>query len=203
MIDDEDVPHRIAGDSAGPRSLSTVIPGWNLQLIPEAVESVRRGHAIETRRLKGSRFIVVVMTSDFAIDRFLDDVHLCGGFESREAAIESARIEHRKHVAAGFAAHADDPDPWQQMRVECSDRLPTSPEAAPSLIAVTTETIGDDYKLPASLEVCTLVLPVNQKNPLDWSFVAAINKDWDLVRYFESIPPAGTDSPCDSQNSFA
>lgn len=168
-------------------SLSTVIPGWNMQLTPEAVELVRRGHAIETRRLKGSRFIVVIMVSAFAIDCFLDDVYLCGGFEDREVATESGHIEHRKHVAVGFAAHAYDRPPWRQLQVEYAGCLPTSPESAFGVITVAREKIGDGGYLD-SIDVHTVVLPVNPENPLDRSFVSAINKDWDLVRYFESVP---------------
>lgn len=157
-----------------------------MQLTPEAAESVRRGHAVETGRLKGSRFIVVVMVSAFSIDSFLDDVYLCGGFEDKEAAMESGRIEHQKRVAAGFAAHADDCPPWRQLEATSIDCLSMSPESASGMFTVAREKIGDGGYLD-SIDVRTVVLAVNPENPLDRSFVSAIDKDWDLIRYFESV----------------
>lgn len=152
----------------------------------QVVERIRRGHAIETERLKGSRFVVVVMVSAFSIDCFLDDVYLCNGFGDTEAAIESGRIEHRKQVAAGFAAHAGDCPPWRQLEAAYVDCLTTPPEAASAMFTVAREKIGDGGYLD-SIDVHTVVLPVNPEDPLDRSFVSVINKDLDLRRYFESI----------------
>ncbi|MGS1013227.1 hypothetical protein ACVCL0_13510 [Rhodanobacter sp. UC4450_H17] len=157
-----------------------------MQLVPEAVERVRRGHAIETERLKGSRFIVAVMVSAFSIDSFLDDVYLCDGFEDMGAAVDGGRIEHRKHVAAGFAAHADDRPPWRQLEATLVDCLSMSPKSASGMFTVAREKIGDDGYLD-SIDVRTVVLAVNPENPLDGSFVSAIDRDWDLIRYFESV----------------
>lgn len=176
--------------NVGRCSLSTVIPGWDMQLAPELVECVRRGHAIETERLKGSRFIVVVMVSAFSIDSFLDDTYLCDGFEDMGAAVDGGRIEHRKHVAAGFAAHADDCPPWRQLEAACVDCLSMSPKSASGVVTVAREKIGDGGYLD-SIDVRTVVLPVNPEDPLDKSFVSAIGRNWDLVRYFESVPPDG------------
>ena len=109
--------------------------------ILQVVERIRRGHAIETERLKGSRFVVVVMVSAFSIDCFLDDVYLCDGYGDTGAAMESGRTEHRKHVAAGFAAHAGDCPPWRQLEATYIDCLSTSPEPASAMFTVAREKI--------------------------------------------------------------
>lgn len=40
--------------------LALAVPGWQGSLIPEAVEKVARGVALEQQRLRGSRFLVVL-----------------------------------------------------------------------------------------------------------------------------------------------
>lgn len=54
------------------------------------------------------------------------------------------------------------------------------------MFTVAREKIGDDGYLD-SIDVRTVVLAVNPENPLDGSFVSAIDRDWDLIRYFESV----------------
>lgn len=52
MTVDQDKAARGPGARAELRSLSEIVPGWDMRLVPEVVEKVGRGHAIETRRLK-------------------------------------------------------------------------------------------------------------------------------------------------------
>lgn len=183
MIDDQEKSARGSGRRAVElRLLSEIVPGWEMRLIPEAVEKVGRGHAIETRRLKGSRFVVVILEREFDLDGLTTSIYLGEGFEESAAAIENAQEELQRHVAAVFAAHATDYLPWRSLpraHVDC-------PPQWPGAITVGVEKIGDGSGYN-SCYVKTAVFPVNPEDPLDWSLLSAISHDRALVSYFESV----------------
>lgn len=156
-------------------SMATFAPGWNFELIPAAHEKVRQGYEIESWRLKGSRFIAVMLRQEFDYDGLSEDVLKLGGFAELEEAQRFADWEVRRQIKAEHAKPGR--DSWQ--RTNGGSALPKALHRPASRLSD-----GTGYN---SCYITVGIFPAGEARALDGAVITAINHNWELARYFQDV----------------
>lgn len=155
-------------------SLETVIPGWDLKLVTEAVEKVRRGVALEQARLAGSQFLTVVRIHELNIDGITDRFEIGSGFNDLGEAQRHAQWLLLDRVMK----ETRQLDPEQRWRAEPASRK--WPWMAPMEVRV----VGPVFQARTTdgtgwnaLEVSVAVLPTNPALPVNIEVIRAMAQD--------------------------
>lgn len=170
---------------SGLMPLSLAVPGWQGSLIPEAVEKVTRGVALEQERLRGSRFLVVLRRYELDYDGITEWIELVGGHPDVEGAVASAQIVGAQRlVEMGRRL-----DPERKWKHDAPKGMPW-PKAAPvwegRRLPVFVDRLWDGVGWNAA-EITVAIIPTNPDSPINLAVVEAIDLMWETVFWFESV----------------
>ncbi|WP_133478253.1 hypothetical protein [Cognatilysobacter segetis] len=159
-------------------SMASFAPGWAFELIPEAHEKVRLGYEAENRRLRGSRFIAVVLRHEFDYDGLSEDILQLSGFAELEEAQRYADwlVERRistEHLRPGR-------EKWL---------LAGGRSGLHQALHQPSRRISDGTGFN-SCYITVGVFAAGEHVPLDGGMLTAIDHSWELSRYFQYVAKA-------------
>lgn len=159
-------------------SMASFAPGWNFELIPEVHEKVRLGHEVENLRLRGSRFVAVVLCQEFDYDGLTEDILLLAGFAELEEAQRYADWEVERRIRAERSRSGR--EKWL---------LTGGRSGLHQALHQPSRRISDGTGFN-SCYVTVGVFPAGEEAALDGSLLTAIDHNWELSRYFQGIAKA-------------
>jgi len=166
--------------------LSLAVPGWKGSLIPEAVEQVAKGVAIEQDRLRGSRFLVVLRRYELDYDGLCEWIEIVSGHEDVESAVAVAQmIGAQRLVELGREL-----DPKRRWKHASADRISRWPKVAPvwegKRLPVFSDRLWDDVGWHA-LEVNVAIIPTDPDNPINLAVINTIDMMSETVHWFTEL----------------
>lgn len=156
-------------------SMASFAPGWHFELIPEAHERVRLGYEIEGRRLRGSRFVAVVLRQEFHYDGLTEDVLQLSGFAELEEAQRFADWEVERRIRKEHA------QPGRQKWM-----LTIGRSGLPKALHQPSRRISDGTGFN-SCYITVGVFQAGEAEAVDGGVITAIDQNWELARYFQDI----------------
>lgn len=166
------------------RRNSEIVPSWEGQLIPEVWADVQRGLMNERDRLRGSRFVTLVLRRSFDYDGLTEWVYLGRGYADAGAARVHVEEEVDKCVGLYVRTRALNAEaPWRKLDQPKSDRWPDSAGWAGHL-PVHRVKWGDGIGFNSE-EYYGVVFAVDPADPLSDTLLAAIGQEPELVSYFQ------------------
>jgi hypothetical protein len=168
-------------------SLESLVRGWDLNVIEPSFNAVKRGYDFESARLRGSRFVLVLLTREYDYDGLTETVELNGGFAEPEEARHAQRslCERRSHeqlMRVGSPGHA-----WSIVRFIEEGVWPNGRGELP--LAAFSSKISDGSGFN-STEIWTTLVGVQPLNPLDEVLIRAVGRNWELARWFMDVAKA-------------
>ena len=169
-------------------SLSLAIPGWQGRLIPEAVEKVAQGVAIEQERLRGSRFLVVLRRYELDYDGITEWIEFVSGYTDVESAAAAAQMVGAQRLVE--MGRRLDPERTWKHSTPTGRMVASWPKTAPT---------HDGKRLPAfadrlwdgvgwnAAEVAVAIIPTDPENPINLAVIEAIDMMWETVHWYTDI----------------
>lgn len=171
------------------RRNSEIVPSWEGQLIPEAWADVQRGLMKERDRLRGNRFVTVVLQRSFDYDGLTEWVYFGRGWNNADAAQGHVEEEVGKCVGLYVRSRGHNADPpWRELDPPKSGRWPKS-EQWPSHGPVHRVKWGDGTGFNSE-EYHGVVFEVDPANPLSDELLGCIGQELELVAYFQGTAHA-------------
>lgn len=166
--------------------LSLAVPGWKGRLIPEAVEKVAKGIAIEQDRLRGSRFLVVLRRYELDYDGITEWIEIVGGHADMESAAAAAQIAGAQRlVEIGRKL-----DPKREWKHTPPKAIPSWPKVAPTWegkrLPGFSDRLWDGIGWNAA-EVNVAIIPTDPENPINLTVIEAIDMMWETVHWFTGV----------------
>lgn len=158
-------------------SLSSIVPGWNFELIPEAATRVAEGHHKQSDRLRGSRFALVVVRSEFDLDGLTESLEIGAGFANEADARAEADFQVIARAADEIRRRRQDRPSWRYL----GNSAPTA--KIPSAVYGTVIKVGDGGGFN-SVYHHACVVHLDPTNPLGSAFVQELNLNAELAHYF-------------------
>lgn len=167
-------------------SLSLAVPGWQGELIPEAVEKVARGVALEQERLHGSRFLVILRRYELDYDGITEWIEIVSGHTDVESAAAAAQlIGAQRLVEVGCGL-----DPKREWKHAAVPRALPWPKVVPTWegrhLPGFVDRLWDGVGWKA-LEISVAILPTDPDNPINLNVIETIDLMWETVAWFESV----------------
>jgi hypothetical protein len=180
-------------------SLSQAVPGWKGNLIPEAVEKVARGVALEQERLRGSRFLVVLRRYELDYDGITEWIEIVSGHVDVESAAVAAQIIGAQRLVE-LGRRIDPKREWKHAARPGFFPWPkTAPTWEGKRLPGFVDRLWDGVGWKA-LEVSVAIIPTDPDNPINLAVIEAIDLMWETACWFESVvdrhnghPPAQGD----------
>lgn len=164
-------------------SLSLAVPGWQGRLIPEAVEKVAQGVALEQERLRGSRFLVVLYRYELDYDGISEWIEIVSGHEALESAAATAQITGVQRLAE-MRSRLDPEGKWKQA-ASSTGRWPKVPPVwEGERLPIFNDRLWDGVGWNAA-EVAVAIVPTDPDNPINLSLIETVDMMWETVRWFQ------------------
>lgn len=168
--------------------LSLAVPGWEGRLIPEAVEKVSKGIAIEQERLRGSQFLVVLRRYELDYDGITEWIEIVSGYTGVESAAAAAQIAGAQRLVE-MGRRLDPKRGWEHATPKGRMVAPW-PRNAPTFegkrLPVFSDRLWDGVGWNAA-EVAVVIIPTDANNPINLAVINAIDMMWETVRWFEDV----------------
>ena len=171
--------------------LSLAVPGWRGRLIPEVVEKVARGVAIEQERLRGSRFLVVLrwyeVLSRYELDydRITEWVEIVSGHGDVESAAATAQIVGAQRLTE-MERRLDPKSEWKRSTskaVRWPRVWPTwEGKQLPGFTGGLLDLVGWN-----AVEVNVAIIPTEPDSPINLAVINAIEMMDETVMWFEGV----------------
>lgn len=166
--------------------LSLAVPGWQGSLIPEAVEQVAKGVAIEQDRLRGSRFLVVLRLFDLDYSGILERIEIVSG----HADVESAAAVAQMVGAQRLVELRRELDPEQKWKHAAADQIGDWPKVAPAWQGKRLPGFADGFWDGVgwhALEVNVAIIPTDPDNPINIAVINTIDMMSEMVHWFTGL----------------
>lgn len=164
--------------------LSLAVPGWQGRLIPEAVEKVAQGVAIEQDRLRGSRFLVVLHRYELDYDGIGEWIEIVSGHEDLESATAIAQAVGAERLVE-MGRRLDPERKWKHAPPESKRSWPkVAPTWEGKRLPDFSDRLWDGVGWNAA-EVAVAIIPTDPGNPINLSVIETIDMMWETVRWFE------------------
>lgn len=164
-------------------SLSLAAPGWQGRLIPEAVEKVAKGIAIEQERLRGSRFLVVLHRYELDYDGSTEWIEIVSGHADVESAVATAQIIGAQRLVE-MGRRLDPKREWKHATPKAIPwpKIPPTYEGKrlPGFIDRPWDGVGWN-----AAEVAVAIIPTDPENPINLAVIETIDMMWETVCWFK------------------
>lgn len=177
MTDDRSATDRLV-------SLSLAVPGWQGRLIPEAVQKVAQGVALEQERLRGSRFLVVLRRYELEYDGIREWIEIVSGHDSPESASATAQNVGTRRLAE-MRGRLDPDYRWKQAASSATRWPKTPPVWHGARLPIFSDHVWDGVGWNAA-EVIVAIVPTDPDNPINLSVIETIDMMWETVHWFQS-----------------
>jgi hypothetical protein len=166
------------------RPNSEIVPTWQGRLIPEVWGDVQRGLAKERDRLRGSRFVTVVLQRSFDIDGLTEWIYFGRAWNDAEQARAHVEEELGKCVGLYVRSRGYNADPpWRELDPPSHVRWPPG-SLWPTEGPIQGVKWGDGTGFNSE-EYHGAVFPVDPQDPLPDALLAVIGQETELVRYLQ------------------
>jgi len=166
-------------------SLSRVIPGWEGRYVPETVEKVAQGVAIEQERLRGSRFLVVMRRYELDYDGITEWIEIVSGHTDVEAATVAAQIAGAQRLVE--TGRKLDPDrKWKHAKPTARPWPKVAPVWEGKRLPGFVDRLWDGVGWNAA-EVAVAIIPTDAENPINLAVISAIDHTGEMISWFESV----------------
>lgn len=166
-------------------SLSLAVPGWQGNLIPEAVAKVARGVALEQERLRGSTFLVVLRRYELDYDGITEWIEFVSGYADVESAVASAQIVGAQRLVE-IGRRLDPERKWKHAAPKAVRWPKVVPVWEGRRLPVFVDRLWDGVGWSAA-EVAVAVIPTEPDNPINLAVVETIDLMWETVSWFEGV----------------
>lgn len=166
-------------------SLSLAVPGWKGELIPEAVEKVARGVALEQERLRGSRFLVVLRRYELDFEGSFEWIEFVSGHTDLEGAVVSAQIVGAQAMIE-MGRRLDPDRKWKHATPKPTRWPKVAPIWEGRRLPVFVDRLVDGTGWNAA-EIAVAVIPAEPNNPINLGVIETIDLMWETVRWFQSV----------------
>jgi hypothetical protein len=166
-------------------SLSLAVPGWQGNLIPEAVEKVARGVALEQERLRGSRFLVVLRRYELDYDGVTEWIEFVSGYADVESAVARAQIVGAQRLVE-MGRRLDSERKWKHAVPKAMPWPKVAPVWEGKRLPVFVDRLWDGVGWNAA-EVAVAIIPTNPDNPINLGVVEAIDLMWETASWFMDV----------------
>lgn len=165
--------------------LSLAVPGWQGRLIPEAVEKVARGVALEQERLRGSRFLMVLRRHELQYDGLMEWVEIVGGYRDVESAVSTAQIKGAQRIVE--MGRRLDPEHQMKHQKPLTPEWPRMPATWEGKSLPRFADRLSDGEGWFAIEVNAGVIPTDPDNPINQEVIDAIGMMWETVCWFKGV----------------
>lgn len=157
-----------------------LIPGWGSKVAYPYNLPIEEGIQAEMERLRGSRYLVVVLHEEYDLDGLYEALFLDQGFSDPLEAVQHAHGVQEQHCQATLAEHTD----WHPMGIP-SSQWPSKEAAGPRLLRLPPQKFGDGTGFN-SRRVYTAVLPVDPDHTLSATLFQILDKTTELHAFFRT-----------------
>lgn len=165
--------------------LSEAVPGWEGELIREAVDRTIKGVAREQARLLGSRFLVVARIYELDIDGIFETVRIESGHVDFDDAVARAQLVGSQRLVEEGIKHDNSSRKWSHDTAR--NRWPNvTPVWQGRPVPVFCDRLSDGSGFNA-VEVSVAVIPTDPENPINAGVVNTIDLKSELVRWFDEV----------------
>lgn len=163
-------------------SLSRAVPGWQGQLIPEAVEKVAQGVAIEQDRLRGCRFLVVLRRYELDYDGITEWIEVVSGHQDVESAAATAQIVGAQRLVE-MGRRLDPKREWTHATPKAMPWPKVPPVWEGKRLPGFVDRLWDGVGWNAA-EVAVAIIPTDPEHPINLAVINTIDMMWETVHWF-------------------
>lgn len=174
-----------------------LVPGWDSKVAHPYNLPIDAGIRAEIERLRGARYLVVVLHREYDYVGLYEEIFLDAGFVDPMEAVKHAQRVWQDHCHATQEKHPD----WRPLVVP-THQWPSREAAGATLLRLLPQKFGDGSGFN-SREIYTAVLPIDPEQPLSAALFHLLDKTPELHAYFRRVsevssPPVGCEVPSQS-----
>jgi hypothetical protein len=166
-------------------SLSLAVPGWQGRLIPEAVEEVAQGVAVEQERLRGSQFLVVLRRYELDYDGITEWIEIVSGHTDIESAAAAAQIVGAQRLVE-MGRRLDPEREWKHATPRAASWPKVAPTWQEKRLPVFADRLWDGVGWNAA-EIAVAIIPTDPGNPINLSVIETIDMMWETASWFINL----------------